>query len=198
MERPFVLRARCRPVRLATDPRAVLCRLRREAGLTLAEVLVSLGVLAFVATSIIGVTFQIRSMAEQAIYQNTALILAQGYVEQLRSLDFTTLHSAAQDSAVALPLVSASGTTLTSEAGSTLTNSSWTREVVFLDENARGTAIQPLTFRFRPVLSSLAATTGGVAQGVEIVLHYETTYNFGRTRTFTGTLRTVRSAIPTY
>lgn len=203
MERPFPLSARRRgPERLApvlfdepTRPARRLC-----AGLTLAEVMISLGVLAFVATSVIGVTFQVRSMAEQTIYQNTALVLAQGYVEQLRSLDYTTLNNAAQDSSgsVALPLAGATGSNLTNESGGTLANSSWAREIVYLDENAAGTPIQPLTFRFQPVLTSLASATSGTAQGVEIVVNYETTYNFGKSRTFTGTLRTVRSAIPTY
>ena len=165
------------------------------AGLTLLEVLISLGIFAITATSIVAVTFRIRSMSEQTIYQNTALVLAQGYVEQLRSVDYTTLSSAAQSSTVALPLLNASGATATDTSGGSLGNNDWSSEVVYLDEDSSGNPIQPLTFRFQPVLNLLTSST---AAGVEITVNYETTYNFGVTKTFSGSLRTVRSGIPTY
>ncbi len=161
--------------------------------------MISLVILALVATSIVAVTFRIRAMAEQTVYQNTALVLAQGYVEQLRSLDYTTLVNAAQDSTVALPLTNAAGATATATDASALNNSDWSAETVFLDEAANGTPIQPLQFRFQPVLTNLATTnTTTTPVGVEITVNYSTTYNFGQTRTLTGTLRTVRSGVPTY
>jgi hypothetical protein len=164
----------------------------------LVEVMVALSILAFVATSIAAVTFRVRTMAEQTVYQNTALVLAQGYVEQLRSLDYTTLAAAASASTVALPLINASGATVTDESAGVMGNGDWSTETVFLDENAVGTPIQPLQFRFQPVLTNLLTATGGVANGVEITVNYSTTYNFGQARTFSGTLRTVRSGVPTY
>jgi prepilin-type N-terminal cleavage/methylation domain-containing protein len=169
-------------------------------GLTLIEVMISLGIFALVATSVVAVTFRIRSMAEQTVYQNTALVLAQGYIEQLRSLDYPTLERAAQDATgtVALALVNAGGATVADTSGGVLGNGDWSSETVFLDENANGTPIQPLQFRFQPVLTSLTTSTSGAASGVEITVNYQTTYNFGHTQTFTGSLRTVRSAIPTY
>ncbi|MBI5422441.1 MAG: hypothetical protein HZA32_00035 [Opitutae bacterium] len=157
--------------------------------------MIALGIFAITATSVVAVTFRIRSMAEQTIYQNTALVLAQGYVEQLRSVDYTTLSSAAANSAIALPLVNATGAAATDTSGGSLGNGDWSSEVVYLDEDSAGHSIQPLTFRFQPVLNLLSPTT---AAGVEITVNYETTYNFGLTRTFRGTLRTVRSGIPTY
>ena len=163
-------------------------------GVSLVEVVISLGILAIVAVSLVGVTFYIRSMSEQTVYQNTALTLAQGYVEQLRSLDYTTLASAASGS-TPLPLVNAAGNTVTDTSNGTLTNGEWSSERVFLDENASGQPIQPLTFEFRPVLSNLNSST---ADGVEITVFYRTTYNFGLQRTFSGALRTVRSSIATY
>ncbi len=171
-----------------------------ERGMSLAEVMVALGILAFVATGIMAVTLQIRSMAEQTVYQNTSLVLAQGYVEQLRSLDYTTLDAAARDSSgtVELPLLNAAGAAPADASGGVLGNGDWSSERIFLDEDASGNPIQPLQFEFRPVLTSLDVATSGTALGVEISLEYRTTYNFGSRRTFGGTLRTVRSAIPTY
>ena len=173
---------------------------RREAGMTLIEVVVALGLLAVLASSVISITFQIRSRAEQAIYQNTALTLAEGYMEQIRHLDYTTLKLVAQDSAsaVTLPLNNASGGAITPLSGSFFGNGIWSTETIYLDQNAQGQPTQPVTFRFRPVLTSLETATSNVASGVEIVIFYQTTYNFGITRTFDSSLRSVRSSVPTY
>jgi hypothetical protein len=67
-----------------------------------------------------------------------------------------------------------------------------------LDEDASGRAIQPMIFRFRPVLTSLRSVTANRADGVEIVLYYEVAYNFGLQQRHNGSLRTVRSNVPTY
>lgn len=175
------------------------CTRARQRAVTLVEVIMSLGVLGLVAASVMSVTFMIRSTAEQAVYQNTSLTLAQGYIEQLRSLDYESLSTAAAPSSTTrIALISASGGAVTDETGGTLSNGEWAREVVFLDETANGTRIQPLTFRFRPTLGSLEAATGGVALGVEIRIDFETTYNWGVTRVYRGTLRSVRSKVPTY
>jgi len=67
-----------------------------------------------------------------------------------------------------------------------------------LDEDEAGNPRQPLTFTFRPVLTDLNTATAGQADGVEIVLFYQTTYNFGSVRTQNGSLRTVRSNVATF
>lgn len=174
----------------------------KHAGMSLVEVVIALGILGIVASGIVGVTFHIRSMSEQTVYQNTSLTLAQGYIEQLRSLDYNTLDAAARDASnsVALPLTNAGGAQATDTSSGTLNNGEWSQETVFLDETAAGTPIQPLTFRFRPVLTSLTVATAGTtrATGVEITVFFQTTYNFGVTRSFSGALRTVRSSVPTY
>jgi type II secretory pathway pseudopilin PulG len=168
--------------------------------MTLTEVVIALGLLAILSASVISITFQIRSNAEQSVYQNTALTLAQGYMEQIRHLDYTTLKSVAQDSSssVTLPLNNASGGAITPVSGSFFGNGVWSTETIYLDQDAHGRAIQPVTFKFRAVLASLETATSGLASGVEVVLYYQTAYNFGVTRTFNGTLRSVRSSVPTY
>lgn len=168
--------------------------LRNNRAVSLVELVVSLGILSIVAVSLISVTFMIRSTAEQTVYQNTALTLAQGYLEQLRSLDYSSLSNAAAANTVRLSLINASGNNVTDTAGNDLNNGDWAQEIVYLDINAGGQPIQPLTFRFRPILTNMT----GTALGVEIVLVFETTYNWGVTRTYGTTLRTVRSSVPTY
>jgi prepilin-type N-terminal cleavage/methylation domain-containing protein len=167
-------------------------------GMTIVEVIIALGLLAILSVSVISVTFQVRSMAEQTVYQNTALTLAQGYMEQVRHLDYTTLKACAQSASVALPLDKTDGTPVVPESGSLFGNSVWSKERVFLDQTVSGTPIQPMDFRFRTVLTSLETATTNLASGVEITIQYQVTYDYGVRRVVNGTLRSVRSSVPTY
>ncbi len=168
--------------------------------MTLIEVIIALVLLAMLSASVISITFQLRSMAEQAVYQNTALTLAQGYMEQVRHLDYTTLRSVAQDSAgsVPLPLDRTDGTQVQPVSGSFFGNGTWASEIVYLDQTAAGAPTQPMNFKFRAALVSLETATTGLASGVEVTIHYQITYNFGVIRTMNGVLRSVRSSVPTY
>lgn len=160
--------------------------------------MISLGLLAMLSISVIAVTFQIRSMSEQVVYQNTALTLAQGYMEQIRHLDYTTLKAAATSNSNALPLDKTTGTAVTAVGGGIFHNGSTSAETIYLDQNARGQAIQPLTFQFTPSLLALETLATPIASGVEITIDYQITYNFGVARTIRGSLRSVRSSVPTY
>lgn len=166
--------------------------------MTIVEVIMALGLLSILSVSVISVTFQVRSMAEQTVYQNTALTLAQGYMEQVRHLDYTTLKACAQSATVPLPLDKTDGTPVVPESGTVFGNSVWSRERVFLDQTASGTPIQPMDFRFRAVLTSLETATTNLASGVEIIIQYQVTYDYGVRRVVNGTLRSVRSSVPTY
>jgi len=146
---------------------------------------------------LISLTSQVRSAAEENVYQSSTLALGQAYVEQLRSLDFPRLSDAAAGTAD-LPLVNSAGLALTNERGSAFTNGDWARETVMLDEDATGAPRQPMTFRFRPVLVDLATASSGAARGVEITVFFETTYNYGSAHTYRASLRTVRSDVPSY
>lgn len=175
---------------------------RSKAAMTLVEVIVSLTLLGLISGSVISITFLIRSTAEQAIYQNTALTVAQGYMEQIRHLDYATLRAVAQDSGgtptVTLPLENATGGTIAAVGGGTFGNGSWSMEDIYLDQDTSGRPIQRVPFEFRPVLTSLETATSGLASGVEVVVTYRIRYNFGVTRTISGSLRSVRSSVPSY
>lgn len=159
-----------------------------------------MAIFSFMIVGLLALTFQVRASSEEAVYNNTALTLAQAYLEQMRSSDFATLQAAAVDASgtVGLDLISSAGTVLTDTSGGTLANGDWASETIMLDEDEAGNPRQPLTFRFRPLLVDLTSTTAGQADGVEIMLYYETTYNFGSVRTKNGSLRTVRSNVATF
>lgn len=169
-----------------------------RAGYSLIEVMVGMSLFVMLALGLVSMTFQVRSTAEENVYQSTALALGQAYIEQLRSTDFATLSGIAGGSGDALVLINTAGDTIVDEAGEALNNGDWAREQIFLDETETGQPRQPMTFRFRTLLSDLAPLTGGRAAGVEITLLVETTYNYGVSRTYRTSLRTVRSDVPTY
>ena len=159
-----------------------------------------MAIFSIMAVGIISITFMVRANAERAVYNNTALTLAQAYLEQLRSVDFTTLDEAAKDTTGTKPLtlLASDGATLRDESSGVFGNGDWARETIMLDEDDQGNPSQPMTFRFRPVLRDLSTLTGGTADGVEIILFFQSTYNFGTSRTQNGSLRTVRSNVSTF
>lgn len=181
-----------------TESKEKRCHPSRSRGFNLVEVMVGLGIFSMISVSIIGLTFWVRVSTEEAVYNNTALTLAQAYLEQMRSSDFATLRTAANDTTAPLGLLSTTGSALTDEGGGVMNNGNWARETIMLDEDENGQERQPLTFRFRPVLVDLNAATAGAADGVEIVIIFQSTYNFGQERTHHGSLRTVRSNVATY
>lgn len=167
---------------------------------TLVESMVSLGVFTVVCAGIFAVVLQMRRLAENNVHENTALTMAQGYLEQLRSLPYNDLVTAANSSSAHLRLLSANGggALLTDASGGLLNAGEWTRETVFLDRDAAGRDSQPMVFRFRVDLTDLRPVTTIQANGVEITLAYEITLPDGRGRTLRRSLRTVRSVVPNY
>lgn len=172
-------------------------RPRATRGLTLIETVISLSLFTLVSLGILAVVAQTRRMAEASVYENTALTMAQGYIEQLRSVAYDDLINAALDDDRAIVLRGALGDTLTDTSGGALNPGDWARETVMLDRNEAGTETQPMPFRFRVDLSPLG---GGVVanEGVEIILTYETDLPLFKQTTLRRTLRTVRSVVPTY
>lgn len=167
---------------------------------TLVESIVSLGVFTVVCLGIFAVVMQMRRLAENNVHENTALTMAQGYIEQLRSLPYNDLVTAANSTSAHLRLLSANGggALLTDTAGGLLNAGEWTRETVFLDRDANGRDTQPMVFRFMVGLTDTRPVTTIGANGVEIRLTYEITLPDGRNRTLRRTLRTVRSVVPNY
>jgi prepilin-type N-terminal cleavage/methylation domain-containing protein len=60
---------------------------RRTRGMTLSEVMVALFILSLAILGILGVQMQSRRLTEGSIYQNTALTIVQGYMEEMKTMD---------------------------------------------------------------------------------------------------------------
>lgn len=60
-------------------------------GVTLAEVVVAMGILAILLLGVLAILTQSRRTTDESIYQGTATTIATGYMEQLRSMDLAFL-----------------------------------------------------------------------------------------------------------
>lgn len=59
--------------------------------MTLIEVMFSLAILGIAASGVLSATLQSRRLSEGSIYQNTATTIAQGYLEQIKNMEFASL-----------------------------------------------------------------------------------------------------------
>lgn len=64
---------------------------RSRAGLTLVETMVSSAVLAMILFGIFAALMQSRRLTEGSIYQNSAVTIVQGYIEQIKAIEFSDL-----------------------------------------------------------------------------------------------------------
>lgn len=64
---------------------------RDQAGFSLIEVAISVAIFAVLMIGVLGAMIQSRKMTESAIYQNSAVTITQGYIEQMKNMDFNEL-----------------------------------------------------------------------------------------------------------
>jgi hypothetical protein len=181
-----------------------------KCGLTLAEVMISMIILAFSALGLTRLLYQIRVTAEDNVHQQTAMVMAQGYLEQLCRLPYANpgpynasniagVLNIADDTVgttVPISMINSSGLPVTNQSGGNFGNGKTSSENIFLDQDASGNPIMKMQFQFTPVLTDLAVASGGTASGVEITVNFTVTYSYGTTRTFSSSVRTVRSVVP--
>lgn len=72
-------------------------------GLTLVEVMVSMSIFTILAAGTISVTLQTRTQAEYLVYQNAAYTAAQGYLEQIKSMEYNRLEQSVASNTIPLP-----------------------------------------------------------------------------------------------
>lgn len=168
--------------------------------------MIGIGLFAILAGSLMSLTWMVRADSEENVYNTMSLAMAQSYMEQLRGVSYPTLKSAADSTSAVLPLVNSTGAAATDTAGGGITNgdANWAQETVYLDQDANGNPIDPMVFHFKVALTDLQTLSPGsgngstTVSGIEVVMLYQCSYNFGIPRIYNGSLRTVISATPTY
>ena len=65
--------------------------MRSNRGLTLIEIMMAIAILGMSSFGLLAGLLQSRQMTEAAIYQGTALTIGQGYMEQIKNMEFASL-----------------------------------------------------------------------------------------------------------
>lgn len=201
-------------------------RLRHTVGLrgfTLVELLIAATLLSMGVVAVLGSLLHSRRLSEASIYQNAAVTVVQGYIEQMKNMEFADLPFTTASGTV----VAGSGTTATQIP--TRLNASTTDPLVIstattipdlstLDVIA-STALDGVTDNVKTIdINSSPSETAddlcinlrvwvqdisniglSATQVRSITIHYAWRGGAGsNARVFRSSIRTIRSAIPTY
>lgn len=186
---------------------------RRTRAFTLVEVLIASLVLTVTSAGILAMIIQSRRLTEGSIVQNSVVTIMQGYIEQLKSLEYGLL-------AVSLPTAPSVNPTLPTvldEATPDPLTLSWGSPPTALPAigttptgavtNTKSIAIKnpavnpndTLTLTIWVWVQDLTDIPNNVGGSKAITMIY--TYQFrdgGRTKSFRSSLRTIRSVVPSF
>lgn len=154
-----------------------------RAGFSLAEIMIALGLFGIMATAFVGSTMFARKSAESAITENTALNLAQSYMEQLKSFTFSTLMASVNDTTIPLPTMESATVT------DYIFQNAYTTKNLVIRTDDSGNTVQTLAVDIMPVVSNAQGSdTNWSIIGIEIFYRW--------TDPITDTVRTasIRSA----
>lgn len=165
-------------------------RTRYRHGFTLTEIIISLFILTMMGLSFVATAIQARKLSEAAVYHATALSAAQGYMEQIMSMEYQYLLNAYYaPGAAPLPTQLDQGTD-----DDLYLNVVNTKEVV-VDVDANGNTSKTLEIKFTPRLNNLSGSLSYDA--MEITLEYEWMAP-GTNTPHKRALRSARSYVPTF
>ena len=177
-------------------------------GLTMVEVMVSLGVLAMLMLGLFAALLQSRRLTEASIYQNSANTVIQGYIEQMKNMEFEELSRAViptrLDEATLDPLTPSTVAIInpnTVVLGTVPTGV--TNNVKVVDVNNTPTiTTDDLTLNiwiWVQGMDSPAAASLAQSRVLGITMIYVWEHRDGQQiRRFLGTVRTIRSFVPTF
>ncbi|MGK0239417.1 MAG: Tfp pilus assembly protein PilV [Candidatus Pelagisphaera sp.] len=175
-------------------------RSKPKAGFSLVEIMISIGLLGLSGFGLIAGLLQSRQMTEAAIYQSTALTIAQGYVEQIKNMEFESLDEAA------LPTLFHEGTADTLTVSPTPANPNLgdpntdipnTKSIDI--NNTAENNVDDMSMDIIVYVDNITDGSIGIGEARRVILKYEYIYSDGyRTHTEKNILYSVRSEVPTY
>jgi prepilin-type N-terminal cleavage/methylation domain-containing protein len=173
---------------------AMNTRSRLSRGMSLLEVMSGMAILSMVSLGILAALLQSRRLTEGSIYQNTAVTAAQGYIEQMKNMEFDEL---AQD-----PIPCRLTENILDPINvSPLPRSTDTQEVNhrFVDLNT--TPDNPeddMPLDLVVYVENITDPANGIGDAKAISITYTWVVNEGSAqRSFTNTVSCIRSKVPT-
>lgn len=187
------------------------------------ELAISSALLAVGVIAVFGSLLYSRRLSEGSIYQNAAVTVVQGYIEQMKNMEFTDLPYTTSAGVVmagsgttaseiptrlnattADPLVISTATTLPDLSTITVTASSAltgvTDNVKLIDiNNTPASTTDDLRLNVRVWVQDVTNAGISATQVRSITIHYAWQGGIGsNSRIYRSSVRTIRSAVPTY
>ncbi len=178
--------------------------------MSLIEVMIAMTIFSVLAVTILSSVLLSRRIAEANIYGNTALTITQGYLEQIKSMEYNVVLDSVGDNSIPLPTKSISAITSTTGAGieiddpiyinSQKEHASNSKKVVIDIRNPESANPSPVTMSYliRPTVVDLD-TGANPLRALEITLEYQfLSPEKGSPELRDGTVRLVKSFVPTF
>ena len=160
-----------------------------KTGFSLIEVIIALAILAMLAMAFTASSLYTRRSAETNVYESTALTVASGYLEQIKSVEYESLVASVLDPNLPLRTMVNQGTE------DPIYLNRFTAKTIVLNEDVAGNPVQRMTVEVMPEIFDMAPATG------ERILNIRITYRWNSVdtgRQQVRTLRTARSYVPTF
>jgi Tfp pilus assembly protein PilV len=188
-------------------------RRRRTAAFSLVEIMVASITMTIVVGGIFATIIQSRRLTEGSIFQNSTVTVMQGYLEQMKNMEFSqlTVSAATQpgtarqvatmlDQNTPDPLVLSWGSPPNAMPAIGTVPTGAVNNIKVIDiNNTPGNPNDNLTMNLWIWVQDLTGQAADVRDAKSITIIY--TWQFtdgGRTRTYRDTVRTVRSLVPTF
>ena len=169
--------------------------------LTLIEVMLALSVLAMVSLTILSSVLLSRRLAESNVYENTALTVTQGYLEQIKSMEYDVISDCLA-SGDPLPCKSISilavGPSIEEDDPLIIGAENIKTVAIDLRDDGTGTFYEVvMQYKITPTVTNCQPTLG--IQAMEVTLNYEfLSPETGVPTWRDGSARFVKSWVPTF
>jgi prepilin-type N-terminal cleavage/methylation domain-containing protein len=160
-----------------------------RAGFSLAEILIALALFGVMASAFMAASMFARRTAESAVYESTALTVASGYMEQIKSIEYETLVSCIDDPTAPIPTMVNQGTV------DPIFLNVYTRKVIALQLDQNNVSLQNMVLLVKPVMSNMFTASG--RRIITVAIYYRW-YEPGSGRQRDACLRTARSYVQTF
>lgn len=172
--------------------------------MTLIEVSIGMFLFLTVAAGLAGALLSSRKMAAAALYESSALVAAEGYMEQMKTLAFSTLSESCADasSPASIPTVSGTGSAdaLTPSTSST---SNWNSRVIdifghYNQTTPPSSATDVMPMSFKVMITDLSAGTDDERLLIQLDYTWTIPAAMGSAKTRSGRLSLIRSSVKAY
>ena len=175
----------------------------KSSGVSLVEILFSMVILAIFATTVLSGVLLGRRLAESNVYENTALTVTQGYLEQMKSMEYDQIITCLADNTLPIPTKSVSAilTGQSIEIDDPLYFGQVNDKEVMIDIRDLDTANpRPITMDYE-----LTITANNLDVGQTPIKALEITFDYrymsperGSPQWKNGSIRFVKSFVPTF